>query len=583
MHNKPVVKVGHFLNHLPSTRLHLCALALPALLLGQAAQAQPLNDLEAAARQAERLQNELRQRVEQQRLQDLQSERAPTRLDAPMSRPAMRESSACREIKTVEILNMTLLNQRIRKAIEGDYQGRCLGVAEIEQLLADITVAYISRGYVAARAYLPGQDLSQGTLKIEVEEGQLEAIEINDGEQGSISPSNVFPGSIGEPLNLRDLEQALDQINRLASNNARMEIVPGTAAGDSRVRFHNEPTKPYHLNLTYDNTGSKLTGRNQLGLNVALDNPLGFNDFISLTHRRAQPYSSGKRSSYFNNLSYVLPWGYNTFSLSLSDSEYSSLLDAPSGTKLRTRGDAQTYTLQADRMLWRGKTGQWNLTAALTQKEQGNYLEDVQLDVSSRRLSVFDLDTRYSTVIYGGAVNMSVGVARGLKRLGALEDLGNMPDWAPRAQFTKYKYGFGYYRPFSLLGQSLTFNSQFNGQRAMDVLYGSERIQLGSPYTVRGFNDESIAGDNGYYWRNELALTRVLTPSLLVRPFVAVDYGKAWNREDQAPGEMSSLSLGMTASSGPASLTLTLAHPLQSPKATGDQGDSLAFNLSLAY
>ncbi|HWV10284.1 MAG TPA: ShlB/FhaC/HecB family hemolysin secretion/activation protein [Pseudomonas sp.] len=550
------------------------------------AQAQTPSDVEAAARQAERLQNEMNQRIQQQRLQDLQSEQPPTRLQVPVQPPRQRESTVCRDIDTVEIVNATLLSERVRRDIQESYQGRCLGVAEIEQLLADVTAAYMSRGYVAARAYLPGQDLSQGKLVIEVEEGRLERIDINDGDKRSISPGNVYPGKVGEPLNLRDLEQALDQINRLASNNATMEILPGTEPGDSRVRFNNQPGRPYRLNLTYDNSGQKSTGRNQLGINVGLDNPLGFNDFLSLTHRRAQPYESGKRSSYFNNASYVLPWGYNTFSLSLSESEYASLLEAPSGAKLRTRGDSQTYTLQMDRVLWRGQSGQWNLSGGLTQKEQGNYLEDILLEVSSRRLSVFDLDTTYTTRLLGGAFSVNLGVARGLHLFSSLKDAPNLPDWAPRAQFTKYKYGLGYYRPFLLLGQDLSFNSQLTGQHAADVLYGSERVSLGSPYTVRGFNEESIAGDHGYYWRNELALNRPFQliggrPALL-RPFIGVDYGKAWNREDESAGDLSSASLGVGVMTGPLNLNLTLAHPLDSPKYATDQGDTLAFSLSLS-
>lgn len=573
----------------PTIRRHALPSALLILLLGSAsgaALAQTPSDLEAAARQAERLQNEMNQRIQQQRLQDLQSDQPPTRLQVAPPQPRPRDSKVCRDIGKVEITHAERLPERVRRDIQESYQGRCLGVAEIEQLLADVTAAYMSRGYVTARAYLPGQDLSQGTLVIEVEEGRLERIDINDGDKRSISPGNVFPGKVGEPLNLRDLEQALDQINRLSSNNATMEILPGTAPGDSLVRFNNEPGRPYHLNLTYDNNGQKATGRNQLGVNLGLDNPLGFNDFLSLTHRRAQPYESGKRSSYFNNLSYVLPWGYNTVSLSLSDSEYASLLKAPSGARLKTNGDSQTYTLQMDRVLWRGQSGQWNLSGALTQKEQGNYLEDILLEVSSRRLSVFDLDSSYTTRVLGGALSLNLGLARGLHLFGSLKDDSNLPDWAPRAQFTKYKYGLGYYRPFILLGQELTFNSQLNGQHARDVLYGSERISLGSLYTVRGFNEESIAGDHGYYWRNELALThRFSLPNgrpALLRPFVGLDYGKAWNREDESAGDLSSASLGVGVMTGPVNLNLTLAHPLDSPKYETDQGDTLAFSLSLS-
>ena len=77
------------------------------------------------------------------------------------------------------------------------------------------------------RAYLPQQDLSGGRLEIVVIEGKVSAIEVEDGDQQSISLGNVAPFIEGKALNLRDLEQALDQINRLASNSATVDTLHG--------------------------------------------------------------------------------------------------------------------------------------------------------------------------------------------------------------------------------------------------------------------------------------------------------------------------------------------------------------------
>ncbi len=33
---------------------------------------------------------------------------------------------------------------------------------------------------------------------------------------------------------------------------------------------------------------------------------------------------------------------------------------------------------------------------------------------------------------------------------------------------------------------------------------GSQRLSIGGLYSVRGFKDTSISGDQGYYWRNEI-------------------------------------------------------------------------------
>ena len=47
-----------------------------------------------------------------------------------------------------------------------EYSKRCLGVAEIEQLLGAVTREYIVDGYITTRVYLPPQDLTRGTKDI---------------------------------------------------------------------------------------------------------------------------------------------------------------------------------------------------------------------------------------------------------------------------------------------------------------------------------------------------------------------------------------------------------------------------------
>jgi hemolysin activation/secretion protein len=576
--NRPVPPVGR----LPTALLCAAVLSSPTSLV----QAQTSADIEAAARQAERIQIEARERIERQREQDLRSEEPPTRLEVPEPAPSARESTTCVDIDDVEVSGVTLLGRGAVAELEASYEARCLGVAEIERLLAEVTASYIAKGYVAARGYLPPQDLTTRRLRIEVEEGRVEEVIIKGGE-GSISVRNVAPGVVGEPLNLRDLEQALDQINRLASNDATMGIVPGSEPGYSIIEFHNLPSRRWHLSATYDNYGQESTGEKQAGVNVAFDNPFGFNDFISFTHRRAQPYDTGRRASWFNNLTYVLPLGYSTLSLNASQSEYASVLDAPSGAELKTEGDSTTWSLRLDHVVWRGQQSHWNIAGTLTRKESNNYLEDIFLEVSSRRLAVFDLDSSFTTRFLGGALTLNTGVARGLSRLGALEDAPNLPDWAPQAQFTKLKYGFSFYRPFRLLDQNLSFSSQFVGQHALDTLYGSEQISIGSPYTVRGYSDNALNGDHGHYFSNELSLLKPLDfasgRAVLLRPFLRLDYGKVWNRAADIPeGELSSASVGLGLHMGNVRLDILHAHPIDQPEFATDEGDTTYLTFSLA-
>lgn len=535
------------------------------------------------------MQQEMQERIRRQQQLDLAPDRAPTQLDVPRPVPPSRTSTVCRDVERISVEGVTLLDADRLQAITAAFEGSCLGIGEIESLLGEITAAYMSRGYVAVRAYLPAQDLSSGTLRIEVEEGRIEGFSIRDGGRRSISIANVAPRRVGKPLNLRDLEQALDQINRLASNDATLNILPGSTAGDSIVEFSNEPGRRLHATLSFDNSGQKSTGDTQLGLSVGLDNPLHFNDFVSVTHRRSQPYSSSVTASAMNNVSWVLPLGYSTIGINASKSKYESQFIGPSGTAFQSRGESETYSLRADHVIWRGRGGQWRIAGTLTNKVSNNYLANALLEVSSRRLTVIDVDSSYSTALLGGALNVDVGLARGLDLLDAQTDARGLPDTAPRAQFTKLKYGLVYFKGFDRDGRRLMLTSQLSGQRALDVLFGSERMSIGSPFTVRGFREDSLAGDNGLFWRNDLSLSHPLMlpghrPGLL-RPYLGIDIGRVWNRDvdDVGQGRLSSASFGLGLHVKPMSLDLVHSRPIDTPASNPDLGGSTYFTLSLSF
>lgn len=107
------------------------------------------------------------------------------------------------------------------------WQGQCLGMGKITELLAHISDWYISRGYITSRAFLTEQDLSGGQLNIVVLEGRLEAIRLEGKTPRMLKMA--FPGRVGSILNLRDIEQGMEQINRLRTEPVQIEILPGDA------------------------------------------------------------------------------------------------------------------------------------------------------------------------------------------------------------------------------------------------------------------------------------------------------------------------------------------------------------------
>lgn len=544
-------------------------------------------DIEAARRQAEILQRQQQEQI--LRDQQLQEDRVkkPGGLDAGALMPEVDASQVkgkCRDIHTINVQGATKLSKANLQEITLPFMGRCLGVAEVEQILGEITRAYLLRGFLTTRAYLPAQDLSKGELTILVVEGKIEEIRIESKGRKGFLPENTMPSAAGDLLNLRDLEQGIDQINRLQSNRATLDIAPGSQPGQSVVIVRNEPARFYRVTASADNQGSEPTGEHQLGLTVSADSLLGASEFLMFTHRESVLEDRNWAHSTSDSLMLAVPYGYNTFTYSGSISEYLSTLRTPGGLSLETTGESITQSLSWDRVVFRNQNTRANVTSALITKKALNYLEGQLLAVSSRTLSIIDLDANLSTGWGGGILGLNLGWSQGVKFANALNDVDSLPYDAPRAQFRKFKYGASYFFPFSALDHAWSYSASLTGQNGITSLYGSEQISIGSLYSVRGFVSTTYSGDKGYYVRNDLSMRTAFEWGAEVVParwYMGLDVGSVRNRAAGVPeGSLVGAALGVVVNWRGASLDLSNTCPLETPGGVEKEPCQTWFRLS---
>lgn len=568
--------------------LLVAAICLLVSVIGSA-HAQSAADILRAQQESERIQ-QLEQQRQQRDRDDALRQRPPIQgIDPRTLMPGVKAPDTgpyCRDIKAIVLNGAANMLFRDRDLLLEPFLNRCLAVADFEKLLSAITRYYVERGYITTRVYIPKQDLSRGRLEVLVIEGVVEKILIRDGDRGSVSIANSLPGMEGALLNLRDIEQGLDQINRLASNNATMEILPGANPGGSTVVINNDPKPAWRVNLNYDNQGGASTGKHQAGATISADNLLGFNDFASFTLRESVPGDQARRFSRSDSFSYALPFGYNTCSLGASRASYVSILHAPSGLELLSEGDSTNAYAKLERVVYRDQTSRATLSGSITSKKSRSYLANQLLQVSSRDLTVMDIDGNYTTGFAGGVIGFDLGYAQGLDMLGALDDQSGMTEAMPRAQFGKLKYGMSYNLPFKVAGRDAAWSSQLTGQHAYDVLYGSEQIYIGGIYSVRGYVHNSLNGDNGYYWRNDLSLrlpTSTFNRQGVFKPYLSFDVGRVTQRvSGLAPeGTLSGVTLGASWTVGQASVELSNSRPLTLPGWMPREGGVTYFRLSL--
>ncbi len=94
----------------------------------------------------QRLLDEQRKRLEE--LQQLPGKGAPAAADAS------GDDERCFEIRRIELEGAGHLGESARRQLLAPYQGRCLGVGQLNALLKAVTDHYLDRGYVTTRAYL---------------------------------------------------------------------------------------------------------------------------------------------------------------------------------------------------------------------------------------------------------------------------------------------------------------------------------------------------------------------------------------------------------------------------------------------
>lgn len=565
---------------LPRTRLLLGVCLLTCFALNSAVAAPTPGDQDLIRDRQNRLLEEQRRRLED--LKELPGK------EAKPQAPATPADTRCFPIKDIELKGADSLPAPDRERLLKPYIGQCLGVSQLNQVLKAITDYYIDKGMVTSRAYLPQQDLSTGHLQVLVVEGKLEGLKGADGS--NLSPRELamaFPGKVGEQLNLREIEQLVDQLNRLPSKQAQMELTPGSQVGGSEVQVRNVPQKPWRASLSRNNDGQKSTDEQQWGAGLEWDSPLGLADQLVLRGGH-DAVSDHQKTSKNSMLYYNVPWGWWNFSYTYSESDYRTF-GVTNDFKFKQNGDNENHQLRAERVIHRDDVSKTSVNVGLSHLRTNNYILDVRTEPSSNRLSELQLGINHGRRIGNAFVNLDLGMQNGIGAFDAQaenerDQYGNR---LPNARYRKYTATVSYLQPFTLWGESFSFSSLATGQRSEDILFSPQRMSLGGSASVRGFKDQQLTGDSGGYWRNDVRWARPVTWDWMRPAFAeygaSVGYDQGVISNDRYNGEVhgrvSSNSLELFARGKYVSTSVTFAHSLERPAVMSEREAPIYFRM----
>lgn len=511
---------------------------------------------------------------------------------------AVGASAFCIDVDRVNVRGNSLLDPAHLQDIVSEFEGRCLPVAELNNVLQGITLSYVDAGYVSVRAYLPEQNILDRVLDVAVVEGELAAILFDETKQTRWQ-RQVFPSMIGQPVNLREIEQGLDLIRSMQGYSAKMELNPGTEVGQTILDVQVERGRPWALRLTTNNHGTDendpgqaaATGQFITSVDVTASHLLGLNETWSLSFGKSvepHPLALAYQGPGTHNatLGVKLPFGPTEYSLSYGWSEYATVTPG-AVTNIDLDGWTGTWTVGLRHLLHRDQTSKTYLGASLTRRENENFIAGVNIGVSSRVLSVLRLSASHERQAFGGQLSAEVGFSKGLELFGA-EDHDAMPAGSADAQHMLIDANLQFSKNFQTEIGVIGYSGAFRGQYSPDLLYGAWHFNLGGASSVRGSRQALLSGSSGVLWRNELAWhlpKSAVRPKASIQLYSAIDVGHIFAQFDGGVegGTLSGATVGFRVGRAPINFDFSYSKILSSPASVSAPSGVFLASLSTQF
>ncbi|WP_322026398.1 ShlB/FhaC/HecB family hemolysin secretion/activation protein [Burkholderia sp. BCC1977] len=402
------------------------------------------------------------------------------------------------------------------------YAGQCVGKQGVDLIVKGVSQAILARGYITTRVLVPEQDLSTGTLKLALIPGVIRHVRFED-EKLRGTWKTAFPTRDGDVLNLRDIEQGLEQMKRVTSQDVSMQIVPGELPGESDVVLDVKRGKPWTVVASVDNSGTRATGKLQGNLSVGIDNPLGLNDMLNVGVSQDLEFGDKRLGSHGWNGFYSIPWGYWTATLSAYTNTYYQQIAGVNQTFIAS-GNSKTVDLKLARVLARSQNDVLGGYFRLSRRFGKSFIEDTEISQQRRNNTIIELGLTDRHYFDGAQFDGSLAYRQGVGGFGAQDD--TLATSGPTYRFKMAVLDANLSVPFAIGKQPFRYVGTFHGQYTGDTLYYLDDLTIGSRYTVRGFDGETmLAAARGFYWRNELQMPIGQTGQAV---YAGLDYGRVW-------------------------------------------------------
>ena len=404
------------------------------------------------------------------------------------------------------------------------YENRNLKLSDIEELVRKLNQKLQDKGYVTSQVVIPEQNLSGEKLVLYCTPGKLGQVVYAKGSE-NLPWKNAFPIREGDLMNLRMLEEGLENMKRISSLDVSMKILPPNEPGFSDLELTIHSQKQVHGSLSFDDSGMKETGKNQFTTSLGFDRVFNANDVLYISNTLDTSRDWNEKGTRSQSFSYSIPYGKNRLTISHSRNWYNQLVFSKP-YDFTSSGKSQTSRVSLEHMISRSQTERRSMDITVSKRNSHYFINDTEIPVQAMNTSALEIG--FNDRIYFGRNTLYLRVAhkQGMGWFGAQKE-NEYPD-APKTRYQMWLFDVDWYQPFTMGHRLATFSSSLHGQwnTKGNRLYGVDAISIGNRYTVRGFDGEyTLMGESGWYLRNELSSN---IPTLHSDIYLGLDVGSVY-------------------------------------------------------
>ena len=390
------------------------------------------------------------------------------------------------KLNHIDFEGNTLYNDKVLQKFSESLVGQDIFMDDLVALTVKISRFYQSNGYLTSYAYIPEQEVTNGTVRIAISESKIDNILVQGNKwtsekylkKGILGTNSLKEGEI---FNAGKLQLALRDLNQHDYVKGQVGISKNKDTDKTCIVLDVQDRFPVGFDINWDNYGRRLIGEQRANLILSYDNLTGHGDRIY----GGTILSKGTTGALAG---YQIPVGSHGTKLSF-DYSYSGIRLGQEYYKDNITGKSKDYAMTLTHPLYR--TPKTTLVSSLSFDALSSETKyNVAHSSNSYNLRVI------RTGLYGmhddnyGRSIASLGSDFGAKFLGASPNIEN----GPSSKFVKFKANLT--RVQRLPHKSLVI-ARIDGQYSPNRMFAAEQMQLGGPFSVRGYEPGVILGDYG--------------------------------------------------------------------------------------